>query len=180
MNFGSAALQAKIIPDVLAGRKFISLAISEAFAGSDVQKIRFGDCTFILMPVLMAPLARCTATKTPDGKFYIVNGTKVGSPFLGSHISLTPRCIEMDYQVGVIFLSPQCSLTQYTPISGHFSDYFSTAVNTGKGLSMLLIERGDGVRFVALRSIRRQGLKVCQYLGRDEEHQVLVLLRCRK
>jgi alkylation response protein AidB-like acyl-CoA dehydrogenase len=36
LNFGSPELQAKIVPDVLAGRKFICLAISEAFAGSDV------------------------------------------------------------------------------------------------------------------------------------------------
>ncbi|KAI0281512.1 acyl-CoA dehydrogenase, partial [Russula brevipes] len=36
LNFGSAELRAKIVPDVLAGKKFICLAISEAFAGSDV------------------------------------------------------------------------------------------------------------------------------------------------
>lgn len=47
MNFGSDALKRKIIPDVLAGKKFISLAISEAFAGSDVAGLR------------------TTATKTP-------------------------------------------------------------------------------------------------------------------
>ena len=41
------------MPEVLAGRKFISLAISEAFAGSDVAGLR------------------CAATKTPDGKHYI-------------------------------------------------------------------------------------------------------------
>ncbi|KAL8286560.1 hypothetical protein RQP46_004577 [Phenoliferia psychrophenolica] len=98
MNFGSDALKAKIIPEVLAGRKYISLAISEAFAGSDVQKLR------------------CTATKTADGKHYIVNGTK--------------KWIT----------------------NGHFSDYFSTAVQTGKGLSMLLIERGDGVETKAIKS----------------------------
>ena len=36
LNFGSPELQAKVVPDVLAGKKFICLAISEAFAGSDV------------------------------------------------------------------------------------------------------------------------------------------------
>ena len=36
LNFGSPELQAKVIPDVLAGKKFICLAISEAFSGSDV------------------------------------------------------------------------------------------------------------------------------------------------
>ncbi|GAA6000530.1 hypothetical protein JCM10207_008056 [Rhodosporidiobolus poonsookiae] len=91
MNFGSDKLKKEIIPEVLAGRKFISLAITEAFAGSDVAGLR------------------TTAKKTPDGKHYIVNGTK--------------KWIT----------------------NGHFSDYFSTAVNTGNGLSMLLIPRGEGV-----------------------------------
>jgi alkylation response protein AidB-like acyl-CoA dehydrogenase len=50
-------MKKEIIPEVLAGRKYISLAISEAFAGSDVQGLR------------------CTATKTADGKHYIVNGS---------------------------------------------------------------------------------------------------------
>ncbi|GAA6005841.1 hypothetical protein JCM11491_004030 [Sporobolomyces phaffii] len=91
MNFGSDALKKEIIPPVLAGKKFICLAITEAFAGSDVAGLR------------------TTAVKTPDGKHYIVNGTK--------------KWIT----------------------NGHFSDYFSTGVNTGNGLSMLLIPRGEGV-----------------------------------
>ncbi|GAA5922485.1 hypothetical protein JCM1841_004926 [Sporobolomyces salmonicolor] len=91
MNFGSDKLKKEIIPEVLAGRKFICLAITEAFAGSDVAGLR------------------TTATKTPDGKHYIVNGTK--------------KWIT----------------------NGHFADYFSTGVNTGNGLSMLLIPRGEGV-----------------------------------
>jgi len=58
LNFGSPELQAKILPDVFAGKKFICLAISEAFAGSDVMGMK------------------TTATLTEDGKYYIVNGTK--------------------------------------------------------------------------------------------------------
>lgn len=90
-DFGSEKLKKEIIPDVLAGKKFISLAITEAFAGSDVAGLR------------------TTATKTADGKHFVVNGTK--------------KWIT----------------------NGNFSDYFSTAVNTGNGLSMLLIPRGEGV-----------------------------------
>jgi len=56
MNYGSDAMKKAVIPDVLAGKKFISLAISEAFAGSDVAGLR------------------CRAEKTADGKHYIVNG----------------------------------------------------------------------------------------------------------
>jgi hypothetical protein len=58
LNFGSEELKRKIAPPVFAGDKFIALAISEAFAGSDVAGLR------------------TTAVKTPDGKHYIVNGTK--------------------------------------------------------------------------------------------------------
>ena len=58
MNFGSEELRNRIVPEVLSGKKFICLAISEAFAGSDVQ----GLVTF--------------AKKTEDGKHWIINGTK--------------------------------------------------------------------------------------------------------
>ncbi|KAL7009249.1 hypothetical protein EMMF5_001447 [Cystobasidiomycetes sp. EMM_F5] len=58
MNFGSKELREKVVPAVLRGDKYISLAISEAFAGSDVAGLR------------------TTATKTEDGKHYIINGTK--------------------------------------------------------------------------------------------------------
>ncbi|PRP82386.1 hypothetical protein PROFUN_10162 [Planoprotostelium fungivorum] len=91
LNFARPELKEKICNEVFSGKKFISLAISEAFAGSDVAGLR------------------CTATKSECGKFYIVNGTK--------------KWIT----------------------NGTFSDYFSTGVRTDAGLSMLLIERGDGV-----------------------------------
>jgi alkylation response protein AidB-like acyl-CoA dehydrogenase len=58
MNFGKPALQAKVIPEVLSGKKHISLAISEAFAGSDVAGLK------------------TTAVKSADGTHYIVTGTK--------------------------------------------------------------------------------------------------------
>lgn len=92
MNFMKDQVRKKaIMNEVFSGKKKLCLAITEAFAGSDVAGLR------------------CTATKTPDGKHYIVNGTK--------------KWIT----------------------NGVFSDYFVTGVNTGKGLSVLLIERGEGV-----------------------------------
>ena len=59
LNFGSSAIKAKVIPDVLSGEKPICLAISEAFAGSDVAGLK------------------TTAKKTADGKYWIINGTLV-------------------------------------------------------------------------------------------------------
>ncbi|KAH9856491.1 acyl-CoA dehydrogenase NM domain-like protein [Lenzites betulinus] len=58
IHFGRPELRDRVVDEVLGGTKFLSLAISEAFAGSDVSGLR------------------TTATKTPDGKFWIINGTK--------------------------------------------------------------------------------------------------------
>ncbi|KAI1250551.1 hypothetical protein MGN70_007608 [Eutypa lata] len=92
MNFMKDEQRKRAIMDeVFSGKKYMCLAITEAFAGSDVAGLR------------------TTATKTPDGKHYIVNGTKKW---------ITNGC---------------------------FSDYFITGVRTEKGLSVLLIERGEGV-----------------------------------
>ena len=40
LNFGSPELKKRIVPDIFAGKKYISLAISEAFAGSDVAGLK--------------------------------------------------------------------------------------------------------------------------------------------
>ncbi|EPQ54036.1 acyl-CoA dehydrogenase NM domain-like protein [Gloeophyllum trabeum ATCC 11539] len=58
LHFASPAVKAKVVPEVLAGKKFICLAISEAHAGSDVMGLQ------------------TKAVKTPDGKHWIINGTK--------------------------------------------------------------------------------------------------------
>ncbi|KAJ7363981.1 acyl-CoA dehydrogenase/oxidase [Mycena albidolilacea] len=56
INFAQPALRERIVEDTLSGKKPICLAVTEAFAGSDVQGLR------------------CRATRTQDG--WIVNGTK--------------------------------------------------------------------------------------------------------
>ncbi|KAJ7931447.1 acyl-CoA dehydrogenase NM domain-like protein [Mycena leptocephala] len=58
LNFGSEELKARVVPEVLQGKKFICLAISEAHAGSDVMGLQ------------------TTAVKSEDGKEWIINGTK--------------------------------------------------------------------------------------------------------
>lgn len=45
----------KILREVFSGEKYVCLAITEAFAGSDVAGLK------------------CTATKSEDGKYWIVN-----------------------------------------------------------------------------------------------------------
>lgn len=58
LNYASDTIRAKYLPDILAGKKFICLAISEAAAGSDVRGIK------------------TTAKRTKDGKYYEVTGSK--------------------------------------------------------------------------------------------------------
>ena len=53
-----ADLRDRVTEECLSGKKFMCLAITEAFAGSDVAGLR------------------TTAEKTADGKHYIINGTK--------------------------------------------------------------------------------------------------------
>lgn len=52
-------LRDRVTEECLSGKKFMCLAVTEAFAGSDVAGIR------------------TTAEKTPDGKHYIINGTSL-------------------------------------------------------------------------------------------------------
>lgn len=93
LNFArDEVFKKRIADEVFSGRKKICLAITEAFAGSDVAGIR------------------TTAEKTADGKHWVVNGSK--------------KWIT----------------------NGVFCDYFVTGVRTSKGLSVLLIERGEGVQ----------------------------------
>ncbi|KIY45946.1 acyl-CoA dehydrogenase NM domain-like protein [Fistulina hepatica ATCC 64428] len=56
LNYGSPELQAKVVPEVLSGKKYIALAISEAFAGSDVGGLQ--------------------TIAVEDGDSWIINGTK--------------------------------------------------------------------------------------------------------
>ncbi len=56
LNFGSPEIQAKVIPEVLSGKKYICLAISEAFAGSDVSGLQ--------------------TTAVKDGDDWVITGTK--------------------------------------------------------------------------------------------------------
>ncbi|KAF8894305.1 peroxisomal acyl-CoA-dehydrogenase [Mucidula mucida] len=56
LNYGSPELQAKIVPEVLDGKKYIALAITEAFAGSDVSGLQ--------------------TTAVRDGDYWVISGTK--------------------------------------------------------------------------------------------------------
>eukprot|EP01064_Diplonema_japonicum_P027224 TRINITY_DN3910_c1_g5_i1.p1 TRINITY_DN3910_c1_g5~~TRINITY_DN3910_c1_g5_i1.p1 ORF type:complete len:521 (+),score=113.61 TRINITY_DN3910_c1_g5_i1:47-1609(+) len=58
LHFGTTAMKDKFVGPCMRGEKICALAITEPFVGSDVAGMR------------------CTAKKSPCGKFYIVNGAK--------------------------------------------------------------------------------------------------------
>jgi len=58
LHFGSDDLKDRVVKKCLSGEKIICLAVTEPSAGSDVANLK------------------CTAKKTEDGKYYIVNGEK--------------------------------------------------------------------------------------------------------
>eukprot|EP01061_Rhynchopus_euleeides_P020405 TRINITY_DN331_c0_g1_i7.p1 TRINITY_DN331_c0_g1~~TRINITY_DN331_c0_g1_i7.p1 ORF type:complete len:520 (+),score=234.70 TRINITY_DN331_c0_g1_i7:43-1602(+) len=93
--FGTPAMKEKYVGPCMRGEIVTALAITEPFVGSDVANLR------------------CTAEKTPCGKYYIINGAK--------------KWIT----------------------NGTFADVFIVAVRTGakggKGISMILVERTEGV-----------------------------------
>ena len=57
-KFGNKQLQERFLPDLLLGKKRTCLAITEPDAGSDVANLT------------------TSATVSPDGKHYIINGSK--------------------------------------------------------------------------------------------------------
>ncbi|THU92706.1 acyl-CoA dehydrogenase NM domain-like protein [Dendrothele bispora CBS 962.96] len=96
LKYASPELYNKVVPEVLSGKKFISLAITEAFAGSDVSGLQ--------------------TTAVREGDYWIVNGTK--------------KWIT----------------------NGTFSDYFTVGCQTDRGLTVLLIERTEGVNTKAIKT----------------------------
>jgi len=131
LNYGSPELQAKVVPDVLSGKKYIALAISEAFAGSDVSglqttAVREGDQWII------------TGTKKwiTNGTFadYFTTGCKTEAGFT---VILIPR------GEGV---STRPIKTSYSPVAGTAYVTFdkvrvpiaNTLGKVGAGMSVIL------------------------------------------
>lgn len=88
IHHGSEAMKKKIIPECLRGDKRVCLAITEPSAGSDVAGLT------------------TTAVKTPDGKFYIVNGEKkwVSNSPLPSNFSFFRTLLTSDHRRFVLGL----------------------------------------------------------------------------
>ncbi|KAL0567393.1 hypothetical protein V5O48_014597 [Marasmius crinis-equi] len=135
MRYARPEIRDRIVKEVFAGEKFLSLAVTEAYAGSDVAGIR------------------TRANKTQGG--WIVNGRWVvlceNSLMFSTPIVYTYR--QYPGQQGnsefPLYAKPKTGLKsiQKWITNGTFADYFVTACKneTEGGIVVLLIERGEGI-----------------------------------
>lgn len=112
MNFGSDELKKEIIEPVLAGEKFICLAITEAFAGSDI----LGGL-------------RTTAKKSEDGSHYIVNGTKKWITN-GTFADYFTTAVKTDEGFAVLCIPRSCGGVETKQIKTSYSTTAGTAYVT--------------------------------------------------
>ncbi|OSX60485.1 hypothetical protein POSPLADRAFT_1183028 [Postia placenta MAD-698-R-SB12] len=131
LNFGSPELRAKVVPEVLDGKKFICLAISEAFAGSDVAGLQ--------------------TTAVREGDEWVITGTKkwITNGVFADYF--TVGCRSKDGYVVILVprsddVSTKAIKTAYSPTAGTAYVTFEKArvpvANTlgevGKGLQVIL------------------------------------------
>ncbi|BEI91269.1 uncharacterized protein CcaverHIS019_0400890 [Cutaneotrichosporon cavernicola] len=110
MNFAQEPLRSRVLQEVFSGEKVISLAITEAFAGSDVAGLH------------------TTAVPSEDGKHWIINGTKKW--ITGGHFSdyFTVGC-RTDGGL-TVFLVPRGEGVETKPIKTSYSPAAGTAYIT--------------------------------------------------
>ena len=117
LNFGSPAVQAAVVPDVLAGRKFICLAISEAFAGSDVGGLQ--------------------TEARREGDEWVITGTKKCVAVLFSFI----HSLRVRRSTLLSLLLCLCSWRGRWITNGTFADYFTVGCKTETGFTVILVPR---------------------------------------
>lgn len=115
LNFGSPELQARVVPDVLSGKKYICLAVSEAFAGSDVAGMQ------------------TVAILTKEGN-WVVNGTKkwITNGTFADYFTTACRVKKHDGKDAgyVVLLIPRGEGVETRPIKTSYSPTAGTAFVT--------------------------------------------------
>jgi len=154
-NFAREPLRTRVINEVLSGDKIAALAITEAFAGSDVQKIR------------------SKAHKQPDGS-WILNGTKkwITGGMYADYFTVAARTYGGSAPDGSIscFLVPRTEgvATKYIPTM--YSAASGTAYITFDKVRVpgenLLGEEGKGL-FIVLSNFNHERWSICVGLARS-------------
>ncbi|KAF8596282.1 acyl-CoA dehydrogenase NM domain-like protein [Ceratobasidium sp. AG-I] len=155
INFGKPELRDKIVPEIFTGKKFISLAISEAFAGSDVAGLR------------------CTAKKSADGSHWIINGTKKW---------ITNATFSDYFTVGcktegglTVFLVPRGEGVETKPIKTSYSPTAGTGFITFDNVkvpSENMLGPENGGLLVILSNFNHERWVMCCASARSQRHIV--------
>ncbi|KAI5122122.1 hypothetical protein M0805_000770 [Coniferiporia weirii] len=153
LNYGTTELQARVVPDVLSGKKFICLAISEAFAGSDVGGME-----------TTATLAQENGGK----RHWIVNGTKkwITNGMFADFFTTACR-VEKDGKNGgyVVLLIPRGEGVATRPVKTSYSATAGTAFvtfdNVKVPLENTIGEVGDGMRVILSNFNHERWMIVC-------------------
>ncbi|QRV75390.1 acyl-CoA dehydrogenase [Ceratobasidium sp. AG-Ba] len=151
LNFGRPELREKVIPEIFSGKKFISLAISEAFAGSDVAGLR------------------CTAKKSADGSHWVINGTKKW---------ITNATFSDYFTVGcktenglTVFLVPRCEGVETKPIKTSYSPTAGTGYITFDNVKVPaenMLGPEDGGLLVILSNFNHERWVMCCASARSQ------------
>ncbi|KAL5488375.1 hypothetical protein ACEPAI_6483 [Sanghuangporus weigelae] len=150
LNYGSPELQARIVPDVLAGRKLICLAVSEAFAGSDVGG--------------MESVATCSR----DGS-WTVNGTKkwITNGMFADYFTTACRVVSEDGQEAgyVVLLIERGDGVETRPIKTSYSPTAGTAFVTYDNVKVpaanTIGKVGDGMKVILSNFNHERWMIVC-------------------
>lgn len=132
LNFANPQLKEKVVNAVLSGKTHISLAITEAFVGSDVQGMH------------------TKAVKSADGKYYTINGAKKW---------ITGGMYADYFTVGTktdngltVFLVPRGEGVETRPIKTAYSSAAGTAYVTFDNVKVpaenMLGKENDGIRVI--------------------------------
>ncbi|KAG6332735.1 hypothetical protein ID866_6351, partial [Astraeus odoratus] len=158
LNFGSPELQAQYVPDILGGKKYVALAITEAFAGSDVAGIQ--------------------TTAVREGDEWVITGTKKWITNGTFADYFTTLCQTEAGQT--VILIPRSSTVSTKPIKTSYSATAGTAYvtfsRTRVPVSHTLGSVGQGLRIILSNFNHERWMVVGTSLGA----QRLVVEECLK
>ncbi|KAI0028680.1 acyl-CoA dehydrogenase [Vararia minispora EC-137] len=165
LNYGSPELQAQVIPELLSGKKFIALAISEAFAGSDVAGLQ--------------------TEARREGDEWVISGTKkwITNGTFADYFTVAARSPEGYVAILVPRseeLSTKAIKTSYSPTAGTAFVTFDKArapvANTlgkvGQGMNIILSNFNHERWFIMAMSLSTQRLIVKECLLWANQRQI--------
>ncbi|KAF8841294.1 acyl-CoA dehydrogenase NM domain-like protein [Paxillus ammoniavirescens] len=158
LNFGSLDIQAKYTPDIFAGKKYVALAITEAFAGSDVAGVQ--------------------TVAVRDGDEWVVTGTKKWITN-GTFADYFTTLCQTDQGL-LVLLIPRSSAVSTKAVKTSYSATAGTAYVTFDGarvpVSHMLGKVGQGLQVILSNFNHERWMVAATSLGA----QRLIVEECLK